>query len=72
MRRTTSTYFCDVCRSQIDEEDTVEDWTVRNWGLCEECAEAYWLDASPLQEFPDQLIVRLRSFADDGGEGVKR
>ena len=59
MKRTIEHYYCDVCLAEIDADGSLEDWTGRNWGLCDECRErGYHLKRFPLSE-SDGCVIRL-------------
>ena len=61
MKRTQTTYHCDVCHAEIEREQTVVDLMDRNFGLCDRCREeGFVLRTYPLTE-SYQRVVHLLS-----------
>ena len=59
MKKTQITYYCDVCRAEIEIERTRNDWRGRNFGLCEQCRHKGWYLESWPRISGSGLIVKL-------------
>lgn len=64
MKRTITTYLCDVCLAKIEADQTADDWTGRNYGLCGLCEDA----GHVLQKISagDGFVIRIIQDTSDG------